>query len=202
MLRLLHNWDITHQFWDKSLREHEGKYTISNKYGRSRCLYYLRVEIYIIFELPRRQMIPKIYIIFELPRRQMIPKIYIIFELPRRQMIPKIYIIFELPRRQMIPKICIIFELPRCQMFPNIWRYQRGNKKPYLQNTTQILYSEPQRVKIISHSIYFISNEIYSSQYFLWKGANIFPDTYYCAIPYLNYFQLSMKVVTWYIFPE
>ena len=188
MLRLLHNWDITHQFWDKSLREHEGKYhTISNKYGRSRCLYYLWVEIYIILELPRLQMIPKIYIIFELPRRQMIPKIYIIFELPRRKMIPKIYITLELPRRQMIP---------------SIWRYQRGNKKPYLQNTTQILYSEPQRVKIISHSIYFISNEIYSSQYFLRKGANIFPDTYYCAIPYLNYFQLSMKVVTWYIFPE
>jgi hypothetical protein len=102
----------------------------------------------------------------------------------------------------MIPKIYITLELPRRQMIPSIWRYQRGNKKPYLQNTTQILYSEPQRVKIISHSIYFISNEIYSSQYFLRKGANIFPDTYYCAIPYLNYFQLSMKVVTWYIFPE
>jgi hypothetical protein len=102
----------------------------------------------------------------------------------------------------MIPKIYITLELPRRQMIPTIWRYQRGIKKPYLQNTTQILYSEPQRVKIISHSIYFISNEIYSSQYFLRKGANIFPDTYYCAIPYLNYFQLSMKVVTWYIFPE
>lgn len=141
VLRLLHNSDITRQFWDKSLREHEGEdHTISNKYGRSRFLYYFRVEIY------------------------------------------------------------IIFELPRCHMIPTVWRYQRSNQK--LQNTTQIVYSQPQRVKIISHSTYFLSNEIYSRQYFLWKCVDIFPDTYHCAIPYLNYFQLSMRVVTWYIFPE
>lgn len=60
VLRLLHNSDITRQFWDKSLREHEEEdHTISNKYGRSRFLYYFRVEIYIIFELPRCHMIPQ-----------------------------------------------------------------------------------------------------------------------------------------------